>query len=84
MNNDNTMIMADFDQTLSKYTYPASLQSLRYERTGLESSNLGDATMKVMLECDKFSTEQKKEVRDLFVKYRPIEIDRTIPHHIRC
>ena len=34
--------------------------------------------MKVMLECDKFSQEQKNQARALFLKYWPIEQDHTI------
>ena len=36
-----------------------------------------------MLECDKISDEHKKEVHGLFTKYRPIEMDPTIPHELK-
>lgn len=39
--------------------------------------------MKVMLECDKISDENRQEVHDLFKRYRPIEIDPTIPHDVK-
>jgi hypothetical protein len=35
--------------------------------------------MKVMLECPKFSPEQKQEVKNLFHRYWPIETDPSIP-----
>ena len=48
------MIMADFDQTLSKFYYPESMEKERNQLLGLdETSNddiiQADASMKVML-----------------------------------
>lgn len=81
---ENLMIMADFDQTISKYLYPRSLGLERAERLGIEDkSDLADASMKVMLECSKFTPQQKQEVKDLFTRYRPIEMDPTLPMSVK-
>lgn len=39
--------------------------------------------MKVMLQCDRFTEEQKKEVKADFLKYWPIEQDHTIPMDVK-
>ena len=39
--------------------------------------------MKVMLECPKFSADQKQEVKNLFLKYWPIETDQTVPMDVK-
>ena len=40
--------------------------------------------MKVMLECSKFSPQQKLDVKNLFLKYWPIETDPTVPEDIKA
>jgi hypothetical protein len=40
--------------------------------------------MKVMLECNKHSPENKQQMKNLFDKYSPIERNRTIDHQTRC
>lgn len=61
-------ILADFDQTLSKYFYPPGREN------GQALSHV-DACMKVMLRSDKMKESQQRETRDAFEKYRPIEMD---------
>tara|TARA_B110000285_G_C14989635_1_gene545623 strand:+ start:267 stop:1034 length:768 start_codon:yes stop_codon:yes gene_type:complete len=82
------MLMADFDQTLSKYYYPESMTLERNQFLGINEAPAedvvqADASMKVMLECDRFTADQKKQVRDDFLKYWPVEQDPTIPLHLK-
>ena len=51
---ENLMLMADFDQTLSKYFYPESMTLERNEFLGITEAPIeevvqADASMKVML-----------------------------------
>lgn len=83
----NLMILADFDQTISSFYVPDQLREFRTQRLtqihGVNEASLAkeagplnaEATIKVMLECDRITQEGIDETRQLFKKYRPIEID---------
>lgn len=83
----NLMILADFDQTISSFYVPDKLKEFRNQRLtqvhGIDEASMAkddgpinaEATIKVMLECDRITQDGIDETRQLFKKYRPIEID---------
>jgi 5'-nucleotidase len=70
---EHLSIVADFDQTLTKYFYPPRLES-----RGGEEMGLGDSSMKVLLGSQKYRPEHREETRDLYLKYRPVELDQSL------
>lgn len=78
------MVVADFDQTLSKLWYPLSMELMRAERLAVEPKRLhgrikADAAMKVLFSCHKMTEEILLRTQQSFDHFRPIEIDETIP-----
>ena len=64
--NENLMIVSDFDQTISLFRYPASMEIERAQRLGMEQcipTKLfpAESAMKVLLACDKITDDVKTE-----------------------
>ena len=76
----NLMVISDFDQTISKYWYPDTMESERARRLNLEpkKQKRADAAMRVMFSSLKMNEEIKQRTIDAFNKYRPIEMDQKL------